>query len=62
MTIVEEPKTLLNQLGSWTVQHVGREANSVAQYAALRVEEQTWLSNFPDFISSAAISSDQEAV
>ena len=39
---VEETKSLLNQLGSWTLQHVGREANSIAhQIAQLRVEEQT---------------------
>jgi hypothetical protein len=62
---VKETKSLLNQLGSWIVQHVGREANlvahQIAQYIALPVEEQTWLSNFSDFISSS-VSSEQEAV
>jgi hypothetical protein len=41
---VDEAKHLLNQTLSWTVQHVGREANTAAhhlvQYAALREEEQ----------------------
>jgi hypothetical protein len=62
---VEETKILLNQMESWTVQHVGRETNTaahqIAQYAATREEEQIWISNFPAFIYSAVIS-EQEAV
>ena len=44
----------------WSVQHVGRDTNTaahkLAQYAALREDEQMWTSNFPDFIYSIVIS------
>jgi hypothetical protein len=57
---VEEAKSLLNQMESWTVQHVGREINTaahqIAQYAATREEEHIWTSNFPAFICSIVIS------
>jgi hypothetical protein len=60
---VEEAKHLFNQSLSWSVQHVRREANNVAhqlaQKAALRDEENIWLSNFPDFIRNLVFS-DQE--
>jgi hypothetical protein len=57
---VEEAKALLNQMDSWSVQHVGREANTaahkLAQYVAIREDEQIWTSNFPAFIYFIVIS------
>jgi hypothetical protein len=57
---VEEAKALLNQMDSWFVQHVGREANTaahkLAQYVAIREDEQIWTSNFPAFIYFIVIS------
>jgi hypothetical protein len=41
---VDETKSLLNQLESWYVQHVGREANAashqIAQHGAILEEER----------------------
>jgi ribonuclease HI len=54
--IVEEAKALFNTMESWSVKHVGRENNSaahhLAQYAATREDDQTWVSDFPDFLQS----------
>jgi hypothetical protein len=55
----------INQMDSWTVQHVRREANTaahqIAQYAATREEKQIWTSNHPNFICSTVLS-EQEAI
>ena len=62
---VDDTKYLLNQLEVWNVQHVGRDANTVAhqlaQHAVTLEGERIWTSDFPNFIWSFVIS-EQEAI
>jgi hypothetical protein len=51
--MVDNTKCLLNESLIWRVQHVKRKAtimaHRLAKLALLREEEQTWLTDFPDY-------------
>jgi hypothetical protein len=57
---VDDARQLLNSLELWHVQHVGREANTVAhelaQHGATLADECIWTTDFPDFLMPLVLS------
>lgn len=57
--LIEAIKSLLISNPSWTVQHIGREGNKVAQSLAKEAlkqdQEKLWLEDFPAFITGPFI-------